>query len=183
MNGQASRVRNGWVAPHAPRRPAWLMGAFIFWAECVAGRGTTERQHHQGGPHHGNEQGTADAHPRLIPPVLGRSRSLRRSWFALTLAGLAVLSFVLFEALDLDGLAVAVCASPAATLLATSLGDPATDRTHARESPSCATVSLSLLVPTACPAAAIAAPRQHILIVRHGRRPAPRSTPASADPV
>jgi hypothetical protein len=183
MNGPASRVSNVWVAPHAPRRPAWLMGAFIFWAECVAGRGTTEWQHHQGGTHHGNEQVTADAHPRLSPPVLGRSRSLRRSWLALTLAGLAVLSFVLFEALDLDGLALALCASPAATILDTSLGDPDTDRTHARESQSFATVSLSLIVPTAFTASAIAAHRQHILIVRHWRILAPRSTPASADPV
>jgi hypothetical protein len=183
MNGQASRVSIVWVASHAPRRPAWLMGAFIFWAECVAGRGTTERQHPQGGPHHGNEHITADAHPRLIPPVLGQRRSLRRSCFTLTLAGLTVLSFVVFEALDLDGLALAVCASPAATIRDTSLGDPATDRTHARESQSFATVSLPLLVPTAVTAAAIAAHRQHILIVRHGRMPAPRSTLASTDPV
>ena len=64
----------------------------------------------------------------LLRPQLRLSRSLRVSRIAGLVASLAVVSFVLFEAVDLDGLAQALTASPPPLVLAASLADPEADR-------------------------------------------------------
>ena len=105
----------------------------------------------------------------------------RHSRTALLAAGLAALSFVLFGALDLDGLTLALLASTPASALGTTSSDPDTDRwhmrTHAALVPDFDTRTIQRAVTSNA-----SAHHQRLQVVRPRHLPSSHSAPASADP-
>lgn len=118
--------------------------------------------------------------PRLPPR---RHEPHRQSWTALVVAGLAVVSFVLFGAMDLDGLVLALLAPVPASALGTNISDPDADRRHTRTHESLLPVCVTRIVPRAGTAPAVSTHRHRVQVVRPWHLPAPHSGPTSADPL
>ncbi len=117
-----------------------------------------------------------------ISPPRSPHRQLprRQSWSALLVAGVAIVSFVVFEAMDLDGLTLGLVASAPASAFGPNISDSEADRWHAHTHESLVPIVVST-AQRAVPAPGAPSPRRRVQAVRPSHLPAPH-TP-SADPL
>ncbi len=110
-----------------------------------------------------------------------RQLPLRQPWSALLLAGVAIVSFVVFEAMDLDGLALALLAPGPASVLDPTLRDPEAAGWHTR--PSEPFPIAPVRVPNPAGPAGPASHRARMNVLCPWHLPGPHAAPASADPL
>lgn len=122
----------------------------------------------------------------LFSSPLCVSRRIRASRIVGVLAGLALLSFFLFEALDLDGMTQALAAPATPAALAIGVADPDTDRLvpHAWVASAVLVPSAPDVLPSGPTPVASRENVKRLQMVRPWRLPTPRSAPSpAADPL
>ncbi len=112
-----------------------------------------------------------------------RSVPRRCSWIALLVAGMAAMSFVLFEAVDLDGLTLGLLASAPASTFGPNIRDSEADRWHAHTHASLLPIAVTPTAQRAITATGASTPRRRVQAVCPWHLPGPHAAPASADPL
>ncbi len=116
------------------------------------------------------------------PSCVRLTRRARRSQLAGVLAVLAITSFILFDALDLDGLAEAFSA-PSSAVLATTLADPEADRAGVPPHDAVIGTAVDVRIASMRPISQTRHGRTRLQIVRPARRHIAHTRPTAPDPL